>query len=191
MSKNTQKREALKPIPIGSQAAMESCVADYVRATIERTQLQTALDAEIAEVTKRHQAAILAQDAAIARLEQSVYIYCAQNRAGLFPDKKSIETPLAVVGFRKGNPSVDRVSSKLTWKEIVQRLLGLAWGADYVRDGDPELDKERLLADAPKLQPEQLAVVGIKIVQEERFYIEPKPETAIPSAISHSLQAAA
>jgi phage host-nuclease inhibitor protein Gam len=191
MSKTTQKREALKPIPIGSQAAMESCVADYVRATIERTQLQTALDAEVAAVTKRHQAAILAKDAEIARLEQSVYLYCAQNRAGLFPDKKSIDTPLAVVGFRFGKPAVDKVGSKVAWKDVVTRLLGLDWGADYVRDGEPEVDKSKILANANTLTAEQLATAGILISQEETFYIEPKPETAIPSAISHNLQSAA
>ena len=118
---------------------------------------------------------------AIAELEGRVQEYCTAHRAVLFADKKSRETPLAVFGFETTPPRVETASKKIHWKDVVARLLRLAWGKAYVRLPKPQPDKEALLADREKLTAEQLVAAGIQFCQDEQFFIRPKPETAAAS----------
>lgn len=163
---------------ITSLEALDAAVADVVRLKIRHTAAQAEMEAEIAALTKRHQARL--QDLAdkIAELEQNIHDYCETHRAELFPDKKSRETPLAVIGFELCPPRVETAHRRIKWGDVVARLQKLAFGASYLRYPEPRVDKEALLADRNSLSQEQIAAIGIRFVQEEQFFIRPKPETA-------------
>jgi phage host-nuclease inhibitor protein Gam len=113
--------------------------------------------------------------------EDYVRDYCDANRATLFPDKKSRETALAVFGFELTPHRVETTSRRITWKDVVARLLKLAWGKAYLTQAEPKPDKNALLADREKLTPKQLTSAGIQFCQDEQFYIRPKLETAAES----------
>lgn len=163
---------------ITSTEALDAAVADVVRLKIRHTAAQAEMEAEIAAITKRHQARL--QDLAdqIAEREQIIQEYCEAHRAELFPDKKSRETPLAVIGFELCPPRVETANRKIKWADVVARLQKLPFGNSYLRYPEPRVDKEALLADRNEFNEEELRAMGIRFVQEEQFFLRPKPETA-------------
>ncbi len=165
-------------LKITSPEALDSAVAEVIRLKIERTSLVAAKDGEVALIEKKHQAGITAKEAEISAAEERVQEYCVAHRPELFTEKKSRETSLAEFGFELTPPRVETTSRKVTWKDVVARLKRLAWGAAYLNQPEPKPDKNALLADREKFSPDQLTAAGIQFVQDEQFFIRPKPETA-------------
>jgi len=172
------KHYIMKTLKITSSEALDSAVGEVVRQRILHTQALAARDAALAELEKRHHAGIAALSAQIALLESGIQDYCAARRDDLFAAKKSRETSLAEFGFELTPPRVETANKKVKWRDVVTRLLGVAWGAAYVRQAEPQPDKQALLADRDRLTPEQRAAAGIQFCQDEQFFIRPKPETA-------------
>lgn len=97
--------------------------------------------------------------------------YAEEHRAELLPDEKktkSNETPLSRYGFRTGTPSL-KLLSKISWEKVVDNLRALKL-TKYIRT-TYEPDKQKLLADGTNFT---LSEIGVKIVQSETFFIEPK-----------------
>lgn len=172
------KRQKLEPCIINSRQALECVVADVVKLKLEHTLATTSMEREIADVQKRHQDTLLTIARQIEAKEAGVFVYCQKHRAELFPEKKSLDLLLASVGFETTPPRVEKTNSKDTFAKIGLRLESLDWGAAYVRYPDPEINKERILADRTKLSPEQLQEAGICIEQDELFFVRPKSGVA-------------
>jgi phage host-nuclease inhibitor protein Gam len=172
------KRQKLEPCIITSRAGLEAVVADVVKLKLELAEATAVMEQEIADVQKRHQEKLLALNRQMEAREAGVFVYCQKNRAALFTDKKSLDLLLATVGFEMTPPRVEKVSRKDTFGQIGLRLENLDWGAAYVRYPDPEVNKELILADRAKLKPEQLEQAGLKIEQDENFFIRPKSAVA-------------
>lgn len=175
---NMNKRQKLEPCIINSRPALECVVADVVKLKLEHTLASASMERELADVQKRHQDSLLSLARQIEVKEAAVFVYCQKHRAELFPERKSLDLLLASVGFETTPPRVEKINNKDTFGRIGLRLESLDWGAAYVRYPDPEVNKERLLADRAKLRPEQLQEAGIKIEQDENFFIRPKSEVA-------------
>ncbi|MCX6908126.1 MAG: host-nuclease inhibitor Gam family protein [Verrucomicrobia bacterium] len=165
-------------LKITSPESLDTAVADVVRKRIKLTQSTAAKDAEVTAVERNHQPDLTRQQKEIAADEAYIMQFCEANRAGIFPKLKSRETSLAVFGFEMTPPRVETSSRKVTWKDVVARLLKLSWGKAYINTPAPKPDKDALLADREKLTPEQQTAAGIQFCQDEQFYIRPKPETA-------------
>ncbi|HWD94130.1 MAG TPA: host-nuclease inhibitor Gam family protein [Verrucomicrobiae bacterium] len=172
------KRQKLEPCIINSRTALDAVVADVVKLKLEHTQATAAMEQQIAEIQKRHQENLLGIARQIEAREAGVFVYCQKNRAALFPEKKSLDLLLATVGFEMTPPRVEKISGKDTFGKISLRLESLDWGAAYVRYPDPEVNKEKILADRAQLRPEQLQEAGLKIEQDENFFLRPKSEVA-------------
>jgi phage host-nuclease inhibitor protein Gam len=100
--------------------------------------------------------------------------YCVENREDLFVSKKSIDTLHGTIGFRMSSPSIKTLSG-YNWEKVLANLKEKL--PAYVRTQE-EPDKEKLLAErATKTVAPLLAVVGLKVEQGEKFYIELKKET--------------
>lgn len=172
------RKNKIVPIIITSRESLEANVADIVHLKLDYASKTAEMEKEIAEVQKRHQVGILSVVKQIDIKEAGVFTYCQTHRKELFPEKKSIDTLLAVVGFRTNPPSIEKRSKKDTWDQIALRLAGLDWGDTYIREPDPEVNKRQLIDDRAKLSDEQLQAAGIRIEQDEDFYIEPKSQVA-------------
>ena len=172
------KKAKIIPVIVTSRESMEAHVADVVRLKLETAEKKAAMEKEIADVQKRHQAGLLVLERQVAIKEAGIFVYCQQHRAELFPDKKSIDTLLASVGFELTPFSVEKRSTKDTWGDIALRLEALDWGAQFVRENDPEVDKASLLAKRTTLTDEQLRAAGIRFDQDENFFIRPKSQVA-------------
>jgi len=98
------------------------------------------------------------------------------NNREILGGKKSIETHLATVGFRKNPPSVKKRRSKDTLAAIALRLLSLPWGKKYVKKPAPTIDKDAVLAARDKLTAKQMIEAGFDIQNKDEFFVDPKGE---------------
>jgi phage host-nuclease inhibitor protein Gam len=171
------KRHKLEPCIVSSRAALETVVADVIKLKLEHSHATAVMEQEIAEVQKRHEENLLGIARQIEAREAGVFVYCQKNRMALFPEKKSIELSLATVGFELTPPRVERLRARDTFGKIGLRLERLDWGAAYLRYPDPEVNKEKILADRTQLKPGQLREAGLTIEQDENFFIRPKTDT--------------
>ncbi len=95
----------------------------------------------------------------------------------LFGKIKSAETPLAIFGFRTGMPQL-KLKSKMTWEKVVAVLISEKrelWLRTKI-----EAAKDAIISGC-QARPETAAIadrIGMRIVQEETFFIEPKVDGA-------------
>jgi phage host-nuclease inhibitor protein Gam len=177
------KKAKFIPCLITSREAMDMVVTEVINIKLEIEKQKAAMEQEVLEVQAKHQVKINELAAQLPAKEAGVQIYCQRNREVLFPLKKSLDMPVGEVGFELNPFKVEKRRSKETWDEVVTRMLTLDWGKDYVREADPEVDKQALITDRKKLTDEQLKEAGIDIVQEEQFFIRPKSKVVEATVI--------
>jgi len=86
--------------------------------------------------------------------------------------------PRAVVRLLTGQPKVV-LKFRVKLVDVVEALEALPWGGNYLRQPDPEFDKEALLRDRNTIDPEAVADLGVKIAQDDEVHIDaPKAEKA-------------
>jgi phage host-nuclease inhibitor protein Gam len=158
-----------------SDDAMIGTLNRYVELKLKIAEATAAHDREVAELNSAFDDAVQQEREELAVLESSVQLYCVNNRAKLFSDKKSRDYPNATIGFRLGNYSVGKRVAKDTFEAIALRLDELPWGEPYV-EWKPSLKKDVLLRDRAQLSEEQLKAAGIRFEQDEFFFIEPSSQ---------------
>jgi phage host-nuclease inhibitor protein Gam len=166
---------------ITSRHELDAVVENIVQLQLNRAELEREQEQEIAGVRQRFRAP-LAEIERYLTLETSWVETWARSHPETFRDRQSLPLTHAVIGFRVSPCRVDRASRKWTWGAIAQKLGELAWGRRYLRQPALEVNKEALLADRADLSPAELRAAGLKIVQEERFYIAPHRETEAAGA---------
>jgi len=178
------KKEKLKPVAIVSREGMRAVVAKVVKDKLKVASINIEMEKEIAEIQKRYQAKLDPLNREIQMSEAGLVLWAEKNKSE-FGDLKSIDLPMARIGFRTSPPAVEKTSTKDTWLQIAMRLAtymeGDIVGENYVRYADPVVDKEGIIADRSTLPESMLKAVGLKISQEENFYIAPKSEVLEPS----------
>jgi len=112
---------------------------------------------------------------AIDTLSTEISMFCTKNKKD-FEKSRSKEYNFGVIGFRTTPPKVVVLNRKYSIKTVIE-LTKRLFQNTYIRIKE-ELDKEAILADysQKKLDDEKLASIGLKVDQEEQFYINPKFE---------------
>lgn len=148
-------------------------LADEVARDIVANRALTAeRDQAIQDVQDKYNPLVEAADKAIDAKIALVALYAKEHRKELFADgKKTIETPLAFLSFRIGNPTLKTLSSKDKWEDILPMLKADEEGAKYVKVKE-EADKRGLL----KMAAEWLAKFRLRVTQSETFAIDPKTD---------------
>jgi phage host-nuclease inhibitor protein Gam len=185
------KKEKIPAILISSREGMIATVNQVVADKLQFAAVTVKMEQEIIAIQEKYQAELTSLARGIQAGEAGVQLYCEQNRTALFPDKKSIDLTLAIVGFRETPYRVEKTKSKDTWEDIAARMSVLRTddgkghitfnGEDYITYPDPDLSKKLLLQDRTKLSDEILKAAGIKFAYDENFFIEPKSEVAAAS----------
>ena len=102
-----------------------------------------------------------------------------ENKDALFSKKKSLESAHGVIGFRTGNPKLKNLKG-YTWASVTN--LAKEFLPEYIRITE-ELAKDKLLADREVPEVAELfPKIGVTVVQEESFYVEPKKESDAQTA---------
>lgn len=88
-----------------------------------------------------------------------------------FEKRKSIECAHGVLGFRTGTPKLALLSRAWNWEKCLEKVRELL--PAFIRD-TPTIDKEAILAQRDE-EAVQFAIkgCGMKVVQDESFYVEP------------------
>lgn len=156
----------------------EYVVGEVATLTIKQIQETAAMDAEIAAVRQRYEANLGTYSEQLKIKSEMLHAW-AQTHPEEFPkNRKSIEFVQGTVGFRKGNPTLALASRAFTWDKVSTILQGLRW-RKFIRV-KREVDKEAILAraaavkNATKFSSQVLSRIGLKINQDESFYVDPK-----------------
>jgi phage host-nuclease inhibitor protein Gam len=179
MNPLSHSRPAIAPT-IQSRHELDAVVENIVQLQLHRAELEHAQEQEIADVRQKYRAQ-LAELERYLMLESSWVESWARGNPSSFVGRQTLALTHAVIGFRIFPHRVDRASRKWTWSEIAQKLGEFGWGRRYLRQPALEVNKEALLADRAELSPAELKQAGLKIVQEERFYISPHRESEASS----------
>ena len=170
MAKTRKKKTVYSGV---KQEEMELAFADYARADARIQKINATMDIEMTRIREKYQDEL----AKLAETKEASFdilqAYAMENREELFSKRKSLETTHGTLGFRTGTPALKTLKG-FTWESVKNLLKEFL--PDYVRTKE-EADKEKLLADR---EEEKVAAlfpkVGVKVTQDEAFFVELKKE---------------
>jgi phage host-nuclease inhibitor protein Gam len=167
MSKNRVKVAAQN---VRTREEMEALVGKIALLKNREREIKSVMDAEIIEVKSRYEESLGPVRSAL-----EVGMECAREWANAHPEEfgksKSIDMTQAVIGFRTGQPQLKTLRG-WTWDRILEKLSLTALGQVFIRV-KKEVDKQALMR-AMGDDEEQLRAHGLRLAQEETFYVDPK-----------------
>lgn len=169
MSKNRIKVPALV---IRSRAEMEQLAGQIVELKIKQQQFTAEMDDRINSVRAQFAAQLALLDDNMETAMEAARAWAEANPVE-FNGAKSLELTQAVMGYRTGQPQLKTLSG-WTWDRVLEKLKSLGAGAAQFVRTKAEIDKQGLLASRETLGPGMLREIGVRVVQEETFFVEPK-----------------
>jgi phage host-nuclease inhibitor protein Gam len=167
------KREK-KVVHMGvSSEEMEQAFTEYATCDAKLQKTNATMDVEITRIRNKYADAIAALQESKDKAFDVIQAYAIDNKAELFARKKSLETVHGTFGFRTGTPKL-KLLKGFTWASVTNLLK--EYLPTYVRVTE-EAAKDKLLADRDNEKvAEYLVKVGVAVIQEESFFVEPKKE---------------
>ena len=131
-------------------------------------------DKILLEITQRYAADMAACETFIQDKTNALRAWAEAHPEEFPPGRKSLNLMFGTLGFRTGTPKLALLSRAWTWEKVLDALRNSCMGGGFIRTKE-EVDKESLLAQhaCQGLSSDQLATAGVKVVQEESFYVEP------------------
>ena len=160
---------------ITSRLDAEAAMNDLANTANNRRKFITRLDAEKLAVEEKYAANIAACDTAIKVQSDALRAWAEANPAE-FGKRKSLDFAAGTLGFRTGTPKL-KLLPRWTWVHVLIEIQNRAF--NFIRN-TPEVDKEAILTfyasatDKPAVEAKVLAPIGVKVVQDESFFVEPK-----------------
>ena len=184
MAKKREKKTVYTGI---TSEQMEQAFADYAKADARQQKITAEMDIQMAKIRKKWQGELTKLAETKDNAFEILQAYALENRDELFSKRKSLETTHGTLGFRTGTPKLKTLKG-FTWASVL--TLVKKFLPSYVRTVE-EVNKERLLTDREisvmlgsndpnnlgyRPLKEQMKECGIRVVQEETFFVEPKKE---------------
>lgn len=170
MAKTREKKTVYSGV---KQEEMELAFADYARADARIQKINATMDIEMTRIREKYQDELGKQSELKDKSFDILQAYAMENRDELFSKRKSLETTHGTLGFRTGTPTL-KTRKGFTWASVLEMLKEFL--PNYVRTKE-EPAKDKLLADR---EDEEVAAlfpkVGVTVVQDETFFVEPKKE---------------
>lgn len=153
-------------------STLDECTAamrELLDVTLDLEKTQAIRDQAAAAAMKPFEARINRGAERKADLERQLQNYYMAHLKDLERDgKKSVGLTYGVMGRRLSPPGLRLLNRAWTWTASLVRLQE-KFGDRFLRLADPEIDKEKVKAEIPE---EDLGEFGLKIHQEEKFFIE-------------------
>src|SRR5579872_475937 len=150
-------------------------LSQYAAADARACRLIALMETELAAVRDRYDGRHATLQANMGRHYEVVEAYAKEHKHTLFAQRRSTGTIYGTIGFRLGTPRL-KLMPGATWDAVLSNLRSLL--PQYVRTTE-EPAKDRLISDRAR---EEVAAVlpqlGVQVVQDEKFFIEVKKETA-------------
>lgn len=163
MAKKHLKKPALASVP-RTETEADTLVSRIGNLQRQVTDIETQMNAQLAEIKERHAQTAGEVNAEIESLFEALHAWAAANRDTLCPGRaKTAKLPSGELSWRVAPPSV-----RITQPDVVVERLKAAGLTEFVRTKE-DVDKTRVLA-----QPERVEhIKGIAIVQTEQFIVRP------------------
>ncbi len=154
-----------------TRAEMEAVAGEIADLKNRQRSCSAEMDAGLQEI-RRHYAEILGglEEQIAARME--VARSWAERNWEAFGGAKSLELTQAVIGYRRGQPQLKTVGG-WTWDRVLEAVKAAPEGAELVRRKE-EVNKQRILLEREQIGAERLRELGVRVAQEEAFFVEPK-----------------
>jgi len=173
MAKTREKKVVITGV---TRDEFENAFAAFAAADAKVQHITARMDVDITRIREKYQDPLNALNEEKDKAFEIMGIYAQENKEELFSKKKSLETIHGIAGFRIGTPKLKTLRG-FTWGAVTNLLKEFL--PAYVRTSE-EPAKDRLLADRDDPDvAEQFSRVGIAVVQEETFFVEPKKEKEI------------
>jgi phage host-nuclease inhibitor protein Gam len=191
MSKKREKRTVITEEITMEKA--EQYFAEYAGADAKIGELTSKMDVEITRIREKYQGRLAELSDTKEQAAQKLQHFAESRRQELFIKKKTLDLLHGSIGFRTGNFQLKTLKG-FTWDAV--RNLVKEFLPDYIRTKE-EVDKESLLADRsaaldtddeatlalPEEQRPKVSSLfekcGVRVAQEETFFIEPKKEELV------------
>lgn len=167
------KRESKVVVAGVSREQFEQAFAEYAAADAKFQHINTKMDVEITKIREKYQDNLAALQESKEKAFEVMQAFAMENKDEMFSRKKSMETVHGMVGFRTGTPKLKTLKG-FTWAAVTNLLEEFL--PQYVRK-TVEPAKDKLIADRDDEEVKQFfPKVGIAVVQDETFFVEPKKE---------------
>jgi phage host-nuclease inhibitor protein Gam len=155
---------------IKSRAEMETVLAEVRGHTLERNRLQLVSEQRKKMVDDECGTQITVLDKII---EERVELLrgWAEAKPSEFGALKSLETPHGKLGWKIGNWTLKTLSG-FTWDHVLEKFQSFPRFNSYIRTKQ-EVNKQALIVDREQIPPDELRTVGLRLFQENLFFVEP------------------
>lgn len=149
---------------------MEVLVGDIAALKIKERRLHAEMDLALKQVRDQFSERLANTTEALAgKLPRA--LAWAEAHPDDFGQAKSIEMLHGIIGWRTNTPSLKTLAG-WTWDRVLEKIRAGSW-VPYLRVKE-EVNKQALIADRDILGPDVLKTLGVKVVQEDEFFVEPK-----------------
>lgn len=157
----------------------EQAFADFAMADAKAQSLTAKMDQEMTRIREKYADQLAELNETKDKSFEVMQTFAMENKDALFSKKKSLESAHGVIGFRTGNPKLKNLKG-YTWASVIN--LAKEFLPEYIRTTE-ELAKDKLLDDREVPEVAELfPKIGVTVVQEESFYVEPKKESDAQTA---------
>lgn len=168
-----------------TREAAEEAFAQYAKADASINKIQTEVELKCAQIREKWQDKLSALTVERGEAFDVLQGFAAEHPE-LFAKKKSLDMVHGTIGFRTGTPKLKTLKG-FTWASALELVKSILPG--YIREGEPTIAKDKLLADREADEvfinvgdgdtvsmAEAMKGCGLQVVQDETFYVEPKSE---------------
>jgi phage host-nuclease inhibitor protein Gam len=168
--------KATRRYKIETRQQAEATLGMLCESEIERNRITLEMDASLTEIRQEFEGRIDPHQRRVEDLTLALEDWATANPQEFPSGRKSIDFVHGEIGFRTGMPKFKKLRRFKTLQLMAEAMRKLAWARKYVKQSPPTVNKELVIANRDKLTAEQLNTLGIQIVQDESFYVDPKTE---------------
>jgi phage host-nuclease inhibitor protein Gam len=169
------KRIKSKGSVIRSRAEAETFVGRVRSLVIRRAELMAQREAQVKALDDRFKSEVGHLNEQI-DLDTELLRGWAESNPSEFGSSKSLQCLHGVFGWRTGQPQLKTLSG-FTWDRVLEKLRTLTPFRGFIRTKE-EVDKAAILAKRDEMLPADLRTIGVRVVQEETFFVDPKIDEA-------------
>ncbi len=157
----------------------ETAFAEFAIADAKVQGITAKMDGEMTRIREKYADTLSELNEAKDKAFEVMQTYAMENKDVLFVKRKSVESAHGVFGFRLGTPKLKNMKG-FTWVAVTNLVKELL--PEYIRTSE-ELAKDKLLSDRENPDvAEMFPRIGVQVIQEETFFVEPKKENdAVPA----------
>jgi phage host-nuclease inhibitor protein Gam len=153
-------------------ASIEECtraMRELLLATVDAEKLTAERDRAVAAILKGYETRLAGLAQKREDLELQLQTYYMAHLAELETDgRKSVALTYGIIGRRKSPAALRLLNKSWAWA-AVREAIRAKWGAGFLTAPEPEVDKDKVKGEIPE---EQLRDCGLKLHQDEKFYVE-------------------